>query len=180
MFAIWAEFLTVENPPTANYRGCFLNSAALDYSVDSLRHVDDYLELVRRQGYQPSEVFTVVTRCGAYLGEVIRRASPASCRWIAYEDALRTDCSFGRSPESMENFALLRLQGKFSCLPFSKVIKRLHLGKEDSVETFAKLIITLQQLPKDQFDKFWCDLRSKFPDRKSLTFTVMDWPRKGS
>ena len=55
----------------------FLNPTKLDYSLESLKHVDSYLDQVRKKKRKlnDDQVTKVILRCGAYCGEVIRKNS---------------------------------------------------------------------------------------------------------
>src|SRR5579864_4657969 len=50
-----------------------LDASRLDYSVESLGLVDDYLDEMRKRKLEDQAYMKVVLRCGAYVGEVIRR-----------------------------------------------------------------------------------------------------------
>ena len=62
-----------------------LDTARLDFSIESLGFVDDYLEQMRsRQLEEGGEDYCkLVLRCGAYVGEVIlRNASGKTYHWL--------------------------------------------------------------------------------------------------
>ena len=88
--------------------------------------------------------------------------------------------SVGKSPETIENFALLHVRDGLLCYPFAKVIKRLRFGNEDSVAPFAKLNVSLQGLSKDQFDKFWGEIHSKVPGQNAITLAIVESPETKS
>lgn len=176
----WAEFLTMSAHPRPIYRGHLLNVVALDYSVDSLRHVDGYLELLRQAPLPPDQVLRVIIRCGAYAGEVIRRASPpSSCKWIPYEEAARLDPKFGKRPLGPENFAVLYHANGTVAWPFGKVWKRIGLGAQESVQAFAELVILLQNLPKDQSDDFFRTLDERAGGAEAVSVMVCKSPLRG-
>jgi hypothetical protein len=177
----WAEFLTLPAHPRPIYRAHLLNTAALDYSVNSLRHVDGYLELLRRAPLPPDQILRVIIRCGAYAGEVIRRACPpSSCNWISYEDAARLDSRFGKRPLGPENFVSLYHTNGTVAWPFGKVWKRLGLGEQESVQAFAELVILIQNLPKDQSDEFFKTLDATAGGAEAFSMMVCKSPlRRG-
>src|SRR2546430_2104281 len=65
-----------------------LQREALDYRFESLALVDQYLTYVHLHAAEmdESEWKPTVMRAGAYVGEVLRRASGNAWRWIDYED----------------------------------------------------------------------------------------------
>src|SRR5262245_50787584 len=83
-----ARMLTEElgDPP---YRRELLDPQKLDFSLASLEHVDDYLDVVHQDQPGEEDLLRVVLRCGAYVGEVIRRLSPRGYHWLDYEGAAR-------------------------------------------------------------------------------------------
>jgi len=173
----WAEFLTMPYNPKPIYRSHLLNTAALDYSVGSLRHLDGYLELLRQAPLPHDQILRVITRCGAYAGEVIRRACPpSSCNWISYENAARLDARVGKRPPGPENFALLSFANGAIAWPFGKVLKRLSLGEAESVQAFAELMILIHNLPKDQSDKFFGTIDAIAEGAEAVTVMVRRLP----
>lgn len=66
-----ALMLTQDDEEPAYRRG-LLDSDKLDYSLDSLKHVDDCLEIIRNDPPQGNDYLKLVLRYGAYVGEVIR------------------------------------------------------------------------------------------------------------
>jgi len=164
VFELWAEFLTMPNnslsPP---YRPDLLKSDALDFSVDSLHHVDDYLGFVRKTIPRDDDLATVCMQCGSYVGEVIRRASPpGSCRWVSFAAAMPHGPGAEPDPVGPHNFARL-LCGKASSYPFGKVLKRLKDGEEHNVWAFATMVIQLNNLPEGRFEAFLRNLKSGSP-----------------
>ncbi|MFA6552537.1 MAG: hypothetical protein WCT19_03505 [Candidatus Paceibacterota bacterium] len=55
----------------------FLDAKKLDFSIESLKNVDLYLDQVRknRESLTEDQLVKIVARCGAYCGEVIRKNS---------------------------------------------------------------------------------------------------------
>jgi len=75
-----------ENP---TYRHALLDESTLDFSVESLKHIDAYLETLHSAPPQEEDVARVVLRCGAYVGEVIRRNSADKWNWITFAEAAK-------------------------------------------------------------------------------------------
>ncbi len=121
----------------------FLNQSRLDFSIESLSHVDEYLEEIRKDKEVKQDWNRVVLRCGAYVGEVLRRNDTnTKWTWIGYDDAVRVlPKSFSSIPKSIATIAIL-INGKSGLtFPLAKVEKYLVNGNEDSVKFFAEVMI---------------------------------------
>jgi hypothetical protein len=105
--------------------------------------VDDHLEVMRRRGLEGAALMKFVLRCGAYVGEVIRRHPPAGkpWHWVTYDDAVRLDPRLESIGKSLGTAAVLWDGRQGFCFPLTKVGKYLENGAEDSVRLFAQAII---------------------------------------
>lgn len=132
------------------FRSDLLKREALDFSVDSLQAVDDYLEALRAAPPEGEAFQKLVLRAGAYVGEVIRKAGlEADSHWIAYDEAARiSPQTYGKLEKSMASIASLHHGGDAFTFPLGKVCKRLENGEEDSVCFFAKVIIAMRHEKK--------------------------------
>jgi hypothetical protein len=85
----------------------------------------------------------LVLRCGAYVGEVIRRQAPTGTpwHWLTYDDAVRLDARLGSLGQSLGTAAVLWDGRAGFCFPLARVGKYLENGAEDSVWVFAHAII---------------------------------------
>ena len=122
----------------------FLDASRLDFTVESLGFVDDYLEQMRqRQLVESSEEYCkVVLRCGAYVGEVIRRnAKGKTYHWLDYKGAVKINKRIADFGESLGGAAVLWDSATGLTFPIAKVQKFLDNGREDSVQFFAKVVI---------------------------------------
>jgi hypothetical protein len=133
-------------PDDPIFRSELLKKEALDFSVDSLKVVDDYLEAIRAVPPEGAAFQKVVLRAGAYVGEVIRKAGlEQDSHWIAYDEAARiSPDTYGKLEKSMASIASLHHGGDAFTFPLGKVCKRLENGDEDSVWFFAKTIIAIR------------------------------------
>ena len=128
---------------TQTFRNELLDPCEFDYSLDSLKTLDDFLDTIRKDEEVEKEWNRTVLRAGAYAGEVIRRSNPAmTWHWIDHETASKID------PDTWKNFEksimtvlVLYRGGKSFCFPLGKVHKFLENGREDSLEFFAKVMI---------------------------------------
>jgi hypothetical protein len=136
-----AQMLTQEqDKPT--YRRELLPAARLDFSLESLKVIDGYLDIIRQDAL-PDEVMTpLVLRVGAYVGEVIRRGSTAQeYHWLAYKEAARRVPLVREIGMCLPVAAVLWSSDDEVCLPLGKVCKFLANGDEDSVYFFARVIL---------------------------------------
>lgn len=123
-----------ENP---THRRDLLSVDALDYSLESLRHVDEYLAQLHRVPPPDGERLQVVLRAGAYLGEVVRRCRPGVFHWVLYEEAARLSAAIREMPESIATTGILWRDADSMAFPLGKVCKYLENGREDSLYTFG-------------------------------------------
>jgi hypothetical protein len=122
----------------------FLDRKKLDYSLDSLRHIDEFLEQIRQNPGIEKAWSDVVVRVGAYLGEVIRRNSTNHAwYWIDFESAKSLDptaCeAFG---EGIGMTAVLYSGKREFALPFKQVEQRLRHECRENLLGFARTIIS--------------------------------------
>ena len=130
-------------PESPTYRVDFLKSDKLDYSVKSLKHIDDYLNEIRKSKNLEKDWNKTVLRVGAYVGEVIRRSDKQErWHWVDHDTALQLDpIGWIDLEKSFFTCAVLYQGGKSFCFPLGKVYKFLENGREDSVRTFARVMI---------------------------------------
>ena len=120
-----------------------LDPRKLDYSVESLKHVDTYLEAVRKNKDLQKSWNRTVLRAGAYVGEVIRRNDKnIRWQWVDHDGAQAVNPKyFGALGKSIATAAVL-FDGKGGfAFPLAKVEKYLDNGSEDSVYFFAQVVM---------------------------------------
>jgi len=128
-----------ENP---TYKRELLDPEKLDFSIDSLRHVDAYLDALHAAPPQQGDDFVrVVLRCGAYVGEVIRKNSPNELHWVTFKEAARSSAYAKGLGFSVATAGILWRDLKNMCFPLAKICKFIENGREDSVYTFARVIL---------------------------------------
>lgn len=134
-------FLSNPDDPTPGSET--LDPAPCDYAVESLRAVDDQLEVMRGRGLEGEALMKFVLRCGAYVGEVIRRHSGTGTpwHWLTYDDAVRLDARLGSIGQSLGTAAVLWDGREGFCFPLARVGRYLENGAEESVSVFAQAII---------------------------------------
>ena len=77
-----------------------LQADQFDYTVQSLGAMDQFLEKIRTQMPDGQELAKFVLRCGAYVGEVIRRNAKKEWHWLDFDQAVLVSKqikSFGRN-----------------------------------------------------------------------------------
>jgi hypothetical protein len=121
-----------------------LDSSRLDFTVKSLRFVDDYLARMRKRRLleDGEDYCKLVLRCGAYVGEVIlRNTKSKTYHWLDWKGALRINKDIADFGESLGGAAVLWDNADGLIFPLGKVQKFLDNGREDSVQFFAKVMI---------------------------------------
>jgi hypothetical protein len=121
-----------------------LDASRLDFTVESLGFVDDYLDQMRKRKLDEDgeDYSKLVLRCGAYVGEVIlRNAHGKSFHWLDYKGALKMDKSIADFGESLGSAAVLWDSDSGLWFPLAKVQKFLDNGREDSVQFFAEVVM---------------------------------------
>jgi len=120
-----------------------LDRRRLDFSVESLRHINEYLEVIRKDRAVEKEWTRVVLCAGAYVGEVIRRNDKnVQWRWLDYEGARQVDPNLFRFLGRSVGTAAVLYDGNAMAFPLGKVQKYLNNGAEDDVYVFAKVIMS--------------------------------------
>ena len=123
-----------------------LDRRRLDFSVESLKHVNDYLEAIRKDKDVETQGVTrakVVLRAGAYVGEVIRKNDKkVQWRWVDYDGARQVEPKFENFGKTIATAAVLYDGNKGFVFPLAKVEKYLNNGAEDDVYFFAKVMMS--------------------------------------
>ncbi len=123
----------------------FIDSAKLDYSLESLKHVDSYLDQVRNQkkNLNRDQLTKVIARAGAYCGEVVRKNSKKNFYWINYDTAVNIPPKGKFLVEkSVYTFYILFIEPEGFSFPLAKVGKYLDNGPEDSLWGFASMVLS--------------------------------------
>lgn len=119
-----------------------LNSSSLDFSVQSLDHVNAYLDFVRKERGVQAVWNIICLRAGAYVGEVIRRNGRADrWHWLDYDNACKVSPDFATYPKNISTCAVLHHGSGGLCFPLGKIAKYLENGSEDNARLFAEVII---------------------------------------
>jgi hypothetical protein len=131
-----------ENPV---YMREIIDSSKLDFSIDSLKHIDDCLEIIRNNPPEGNEFLRLVLRFGAYVGEVIRRNSKKEHHWVEHKEAAKFSKMVESFEESISTAGILWRDNKVMCFPLGKICKYIENGSEDSVYFFSKVILKREE-----------------------------------
>lgn len=124
------------------FRRELLDGKSLDFSVDSLKHLDTYLDqLHSAPPHGQEDVVGVVLRCGAYVGEVIRKSSPDAMNWVSFQEAAKHSDFVKGLGFSVGTAGVLWKDRGTMYFPLAKICKFLENGNEDSVYFFARVIL---------------------------------------
>lgn len=116
-----------------------INKKQLDYSLDSLKVLDEYLEIIRKdKKILEKDLMIIILRVGAYLGETIKRNSSVEMHWQDYNSVLKINTNLSTFENNLLVSAILVGPDKELIFPLAKVHKYIENGKEDSLEFFAK------------------------------------------
>jgi hypothetical protein len=126
-------FLSDRDDPTPGSES--LNVAQCDFSLESLRVIDAHLEAMRGRHLEGQAMMKLVLRCGAYVGEVVRRhvATGTPWHWITYDDAVKLDARLASLGQSLGAAAVLWDGEHRFVFPLARVGRYLENGAEDSV-----------------------------------------------
>ena len=132
----------MSDDPTPGAELPVLDATRLDFTVESLAFVDDYLDQMRQRQLDDEGYGKLVLRCGAYVGEVIlRNAKNKTYHWLDYKGALKINKIIADFGEDLGSAAVLWDSETGLTFPLAKVQKFIDNGREDSVHFFAKVMI---------------------------------------
>ena len=120
----------------------FLEPEKLDYSIESLKHVDDYLETAHNEKLNDEDYTTIVIRVGSYVGEVIRENIDNTYNWLDYKEAKKAHPIIKELGLQLGSMAVLWQKPDNLLFPFAKVDKYLINGYEDSTYTLVKTLLS--------------------------------------
>ena len=135
------SFMLLQERESPTYKRELLDERKLDFSVESLKHLDEYLEALHAAPPNQQDLVGVALRCGAYVGEVIRKNSYNKMNWVAFEEAAKYSDYVKGLGHSLGTAGILWRNSKTMCFPLAKISKFLENGNEDSVYFFARVIL---------------------------------------
>lgn len=124
----------------------FFDQKNMDFSIESLETLEEYLESLRTNLPEDEELVKVTLRAGSYIGEVIRKNSNINYNWLEYSEAEKLSEQIKAIGFGLGSAAVLWSEPDNFVFPLAKVLKRLDNGPEDNVYFFAK--VAIDSLPK--------------------------------
>ena len=120
----------------------FFTSIDMDFSLDSLKYIDEFLEGLRNNLPEDEVLMKLTLRCGSYIGEVIRREAMEKYNWLEYKEAIKINDSIEAWGVNLgTSFVLWSSPDRF-IFPLAKVLKKLGNGNEDGIHFFADVAIS--------------------------------------
>lgn len=113
----------------------------MDYSVESLKHLDEYLDVVRRRKSEVrgQDYTNTVLAAGCYLGEVIRRNTERKYAWVNYQDYFPKHPKIAALvPEGRGSGAVLANEEGQMTMPINKIIRYIEEGPENNTHFYAQ------------------------------------------
>ena len=119
-----------------------LNTSILNYSLESLKEVDNYLNVLykRVQDISDIEYQNLIVWCGAYIGEVIKRNAALEYHWVHYDDYMKNKSNelTNTIPLTLATHAfLLAIDSNYITMPMNKVVRWLDEGESNNVQFYA-------------------------------------------
>ena len=140
--------ILLKDHPEGNILGKLIDVDKLDFSTESLKAVDDYLNKVRTKlkKLTKTEIKTIILRCGTYLGEVMRKKEPHKFIWINYKTACKlAELTKELKKDIRTGIVLYNLKTKSVLYPLAKVWKFLEYGRGDNLWSFATVLLRLKE-----------------------------------
>jgi hypothetical protein len=116
-----------------------LPQARLDFSVESLHFLDEYLPHVAEnlKVIDQQSITNTILGAGCYVGETIRRNSTIKFRWENYHDYFSTRPQLAAIfIEEIGTAAVLAAPDQMTA-PISKVVRFLYEGPENNIHFYA-------------------------------------------
>jgi hypothetical protein len=146
MIAVADEFVA-----NAEFRSAIgLADSKLDYSTESLKHIDVALQRLHDQlpeGVDGKDLAAagqqlqfVTFSFGSYVGEVLRRQMGPDARWDGFGSFSNEEKELFGPEENLGNAFVIRYADGVT-FPLSKVLKFLQNGGEDSTYYYARVIL---------------------------------------
>jgi hypothetical protein len=118
-----------------------LSSIVNNYSLNSLKNIENYLDSIRYLEYLEQDYNRIVLRVGAYVGEVIKMNSKKEYHWYDFKTAIKLQPTMKDWEEQIEVVAVLHSnRTEEATFPINKVCKYIENGSEDSLYFYAQVI----------------------------------------
>lgn len=135
------SLMLTQDDQNPTYKRELFKPEKLDFSLESLRHIDEYLEHIHKHPPEGNDFLRLVLRCGAYVGEVMRKHSNKPLHWVSYQEAAKHSESARKLEYTVASAGILFHEPESMSFPLGKVCKFIENGNEDSVYFFAKVLL---------------------------------------
>lgn len=135
------SLMLFDNPNDPVQDHWFFDEKPMDFSVESLNILDEYLESLRAELPENEELVKITLRAGSYIGEVVRKNSAIKYNWLEFKEAEKLNPEIKNLGFGLGTAAILWAEPDNFVFPLAKVLKRLENGSEDNVHFFAKVAI---------------------------------------
>jgi len=140
--------LLLANDAKENVFGEYLDRNKLNFTINSLKDVDNYLDKIRKNKRKLNEydLKKIVLRCGTYLGEVIRKLKPNRFMWISYPTATKINEKPLLVDQDITTIYIIydKIHDRF-WFPLGKPYKFLDSGKADNLWSFATTCLKFKE-----------------------------------
>ena len=133
-----------------------LDLAKLDYSLESLKEIDAWLEAVHEVNAAEAETGkagaslkldgrgrNTVTLAGLYLGETVKRNSDLGWAWVPFDAFIAENPAYAEhygAEAGLDTYILVGQQG--AATPINAALKRIIHGRADSIAYVGKFLAT--------------------------------------
>jgi hypothetical protein len=107
-----------------------IDKISLDYSIDSLKYVDNFLQRFSNEGLSVNNFGKAIFRSGCYVGEVMVRNRNGI--WVDQKE-------IPLPPEISTQPIIIKLSTTQFCDPITKAFKRFYFGESDSIQYFYEI-----------------------------------------
>jgi hypothetical protein len=135
------SLMLFDNPDDPVRGHNFFHNKSMDFTIESLEILDEYLESLRPELPENDELVKITLRAGSYIGEVVRKNSAIKYNWLEFKEAEKLNPQITGLGFGLGTTAILWAEPDNFVFPLAKVLKRLENGSEDNVHFFAKVAI---------------------------------------
>src|SRR5690349_2173756 len=117
------SLMLTQDDQNPTFRRELLDASRLDFSVESLRHIDEYLASLHKDRPEGADLARVGLRCGAYVGEVMRKQQPGRFHWVSQAEAAKYSKFVAGFERSISVAGILWEDSEAMSFPIGKVFK---------------------------------------------------------
>ncbi len=140
--------MLLDEKESPTYKCEIIDPSVMDFSLESLKHLDQYIDEIRSDEISEEDLTRLVLRAGAYLGEVMRKNSELEFHWLDFNAARKISTLVEELGMQLGTAAVLWSTPDNICFPLAKILKFIENGVEDNTHSFA--IVLLNGVPDEQ------------------------------